>query len=51
MEVISQLFVALDEGYISHLQMDEIEFEADVLASQLVALSKELGRASRTKTQ
>ena len=51
MEVISQLFLALDEGYISQLQMDEIAFEADVLASQLVALSKALGRASRTKTQ
>ena len=51
MEVISQLFRALDEGYISQLQMDKIAFEADVLASQLVALSKALGRASRTKTQ
>jgi four helix bundle protein len=51
MEVISQLFLALDQGYITQLQMDEIAVEADVLASQLVALSKALGRASRTKTQ
>jgi four helix bundle protein len=51
MEVISQLFLALDEGYITQLQLDEIASEADILASQLVALSKTLGRVSRTKTQ
>jgi four helix bundle protein len=51
MEVVSQLFLALDEGYITQLQMDEIASEADILASQLVALSKTLGRVSRTKTQ
>jgi four helix bundle protein len=51
MEVISQLFLALDEGYITQLQLDEIGSEADILASQLVALSKTLGRVSRTKTQ
>ena len=50
MEVISQLFIALDEGYITQLQMDEIASEADFLALQLVALSKTLGRVSRTKT-
>jgi hypothetical protein len=51
MEVISQLFLAMDEGYITQLQLDEIASEADILASQLVALSKTLGRVSRTKTQ
>ena len=51
MEVISQLFLALDEGYITQSKMDAIASEADILASQLVALSKTLGRVSRTKTQ
>jgi len=51
MEVISQLFLAIDEGYITQLQFDEIASEADILASQLVALSKTLGRVSRTKIQ
>ena len=35
MEVISQVFIALDEGYITQLQMDEIASEAHFLASQL----------------
>ena len=51
MEVISQLFLALDEGYTNQSKMDAIASEADILASQLVALSKTLGRVSRTKTQ
>jgi four helix bundle protein len=51
MEVISQLFLAIDEGYITQGQIEEITADADMLASQLVALSKTLGRVSRTKTQ
>lgn len=51
MEVISQLFLALDENYITQNQLDEMAAEADILASQLVALSKTLGRVSRTKPQ
>jgi four helix bundle protein len=49
MEVISQLYLALDQGYISENQLEVITAEADFLASQLVALSKTLGRVSRTK--
>ena len=51
MEVISQLFLAMDEDYITQGQIEEITADADILASQLVALSKTLGRVSRTKTQ
>ncbi len=51
MEVVSQLFLALDENYIQQAQLDEIVLKADVLASQLVALSKTLGRVSRLKPQ
>ena len=51
MEVISQLFLALDEGYVTEDQMRGITTDADILASQLVALSKKLGRVSRTKPQ
>ena len=47
MEVLSQLFLALDEHYITRSQLDEVLGEADILASQLVALSKTLGRVPR----
>ena len=47
MEVLSQLFLALDEHYITRPQLDEVLGEADILASQLVALSKTLGRVPR----
>ena len=47
MEVLSQLFLALDEHYITRSQLDEVAGEADLLASQLVALSKTLGRVPR----
>jgi four helix bundle protein len=50
MEVLSQLFLALDEHYITRSQLDEVAGEADLLASQLVALSKTLGRAPRKAT-
>jgi four helix bundle protein len=51
MEVISQLYLALDQGYITETQLEMISTDADLLASQLVALSKTLGRASRAKLQ
>ena len=47
MEVLSQLCLALDEHYITRPQLDEVLGEADILASQLVALSKTLGRVPR----
>jgi len=51
MEVISQLYLALDQGYITETQLEIISTDADLLASQIVALSKTLGRASRAKLQ
>ena len=51
MEVISQLYLALDQGYITETQLELISTDADLLASQIVALSKTLGRASRAKLQ
>jgi four helix bundle protein len=51
MEVISQLFLALDETYITQAQFDEGTVASDILASQLVALSKTHGRVSRAKFQ
>lgn len=51
MEVISQLYLALDQGYITEMQLEMLSTDADLLASQLVALSKTLGRASRAKLQ
>jgi four helix bundle protein len=47
MEVVSQLFVALDENYIAQEQFDAIAEEADFLAGKIVNLSKSLGRTAR----
>jgi four helix bundle protein len=47
MEVVSQLYLALDQGYVRDVQFDELLAEADVLASKIVALSKALGRKPR----
>ena len=47
MEVVSQLFLALDEGYLEQTKWDEIASDAHVIASQLAALSKSLGREPR----
>jgi hypothetical protein len=47
MEVVSQLFVALDEKYIPQEQFDAIAEEADLLAAKIVNLSKSLGRTAR----
>ena len=47
MEVVSQLFIALDEGYLTESQFEALADEADVLASKIAALSKALGRKPR----
>lgn len=47
MEVVSQLFIALDESYLAEPQFEALAEEADVLASKIVALSKALGRQPR----
>jgi|GEM_PF-3125495 len=47
MEVVSQLFCALDEGYIAQVEFDQLADNADELAGKIVALSKSLGRNSR----
>ena len=47
MEVVSQLFVAVDENYIPQEQFDAIADEADLLAGKIVNLSKSLGRTAR----
>ena len=47
MEVVSELFVALDENYIPQEQFDAIADEADLLAGKIVNLSKSLGRTAR----
>ena len=47
MEVVSQLFLALDEGYVSQDDLSEIMDLAHLLASRLSALCKSLGRDSR----
>lgn len=47
MEVVSQLFIALDERYLTEVEFEAFADEADVLASKIVALSKALGRKPR----
>jgi four helix bundle protein len=47
MEVVSQLFIALDESYFTEAEFEALADEADVLASKIVALSKALGRKPR----
>jgi len=47
MEVVSQLFIALDEGYLARDIFDQSAADANVLAGKLVALSKSLGRSPR----
>jgi len=47
MEVVSQLFIALDESYLIESQFEALADEADMLASKIVALSKSLGRQPR----
>jgi hypothetical protein len=47
MEVVSQLFCALDEAYVSEVEFNQLADNADELAGKIVALSKSLGRTSR----
>ena len=47
MEVVSQLFIALDEGYLARDIFDQSSADANVLAGKLVALSKSPGRSPR----
>jgi four helix bundle protein len=47
MEVASQLFLALDQGYISEQDLDPVLAEIDLVAGKIVALSKSLGLTSR----
>ena len=47
MEVVSQLFCALDVGYIAQVEFDQLADDADELAGKIVALSKSLGRNSQ----
>jgi four helix bundle protein len=47
MEVVSQLFLALDESYLTENSFDQLADEADLLAGKIAALSKSLGRVSR----
>jgi four helix bundle protein len=47
MEVVSQLFLASDEGYLPPELLAALLVDADQLAGKLVALSKSLGRDPR----
>jgi len=50
MEVVSQLFIASDEGYLDRPKLDSLLTAADLLAAKLVSLSKSLGRRPRIPT-
>ena len=47
MEYVSQLFLALDENYLTKDSFDQLANDADLLAGKIAALSKSLGRVSR----
>ena len=47
MEVVSQLYLALDEAYINSGEFNSIADASQTLAGKLVALSKSLGRKAR----
>lgn len=47
MEAISQLFLALDESFVTEDTFDRLTADGDLLASKIVALSKSLGRKPR----
>ena len=47
MEVVSQLFLASDEGYLTDQTLDPLLVDADCLAARLVTFSKSLGREPR----
>jgi len=47
LETVSQMFLALDEGYLSEEMFREVADQADTLAGKIVGLTKSLGRSSR----
>ena len=47
MEVVSQLYIALDEKYLGEAEFRALADEADLLTSKIVALTKALGRKPR----
>ncbi len=49
MEVVSQFYLALDEGYIDQTTFDGFASDAHLLSAKLVAFSKALGRKARIK--
>lgn len=51
MEVVSQLYLAFDEKYLTQELLSEILEKADILAAQIAALSKSLGRTPRSLKQ
>ncbi len=48
MEVVSQLYLALDEKYLTQELLSKILEKADFLAAQIASLSKALGRTPRS---
>lgn len=44
MEVVSQLYIALDEKYFGAVEFRALADEADLLAGKIAALAKSLGR-------
>ena len=51
MEVVSQLYLALDEKYLTQELLSKILEKADFLAAQIASLSKALGRTPRSLKQ
>jgi len=49
MEVVSQCYLAADEGYLSPSDHEILAVEANLLAGKIVGLSKSLGRSPRIK--
>lgn len=47
MEVVSQLYIALDQGYLARSAMEDLSDQARLLAAKIAALSKSLGRQPR----
>jgi four helix bundle protein len=47
MEVVSQLHIALDQGYLARSAMEDLSEQARLLAAKIAALSKSLGRQPR----
>ena len=47
MEIVSQLYIALDEKYLGAAEFRALADEADMLASKIAALTKALGRKPR----